>query len=142
MKARKTTYPVLRLLGPPDRLHDAALLVLDVAHPVGLARRDEDVGAPALDVPVQDVALLDLEVTRVLDGAARAVVGAVVAVDVGRGAREQIIGGRRLGLGVSRAVAERELPRPVEERLETQRHLLLQWGHRGGVVAVWVWIRM
>lgn len=77
------SYPITRLVGLFDGLHDAALLVGDIVRPVGLARGDQDVGAPALDAAVQVVALLDLEVLGVVRGAAVAVAQAVLAVHLG-----------------------------------------------------------
>ena len=125
---KKKTYPVLRLFRLIDRLHDTALLVRDFAHPVALPRGDEDVCAPARDVAVEQVALLHLEIARVAYGAAVAVAGAVVAVDLGRRAREQLV--RRRGPvllpGTLPVAAQRELPRPIQQRLEPQCHLLLQ----------------
>lgn len=50
--------------------------------PVRLARGDQDVRGPALDAPVQVVALLDLEVLGVVRGAAVAVPQTVLAVDL------------------------------------------------------------
>lgn len=74
-----------------ERLHHAALLVGDVAHPVALARRHQHMRRPALDVPIELVALLDLEALGVLHRAAVAVAQAVLAVDLGLDPREEAV---------------------------------------------------
>lgn len=95
---KKKAYPVGGLVRRMlNGLHDAALFVGAVAHPVGLARGDEDVRRPLLDLAVQLVLGLDLEVARVLDAAPVAVVEALVAVDRGVRLGEELRHGRGTG---------------------------------------------
>lgn len=101
-------------------LHDAALLVGAVAHPVHLARRDEQMRAPLAHMAVEDVALLDAEIARVLYAAALAVAQAVVAVD-GRVGLGEEVQQRGLCAGTAAALAEHRR----HERLERHGHLLL-----------------
>lgn len=115
---QRATYPVRRSLGAGNRLHDAALLVGHVAHPVRLARRDQDVCAPPLDEPVQLVILVDLEPLGVLHRAAVAVAVAVLAVDGLVDDREQVLQ-RRLAA----RVADGERLGAVDERFERRCHL-------------------
>lgn len=80
-KKTKKTNPISRRLSPSNSLHHTPLLVRYIAHPVRLARRNQHMGRPTLDLPVQLVLLVDLEAARVADGAGRAVMVAVVAVN-------------------------------------------------------------
>lgn len=107
-KQRDCAYPVLWLLRLLETLHDAALLVGNVADPVRLARRNEHMGAPPLDEAVELVLRLNLEAAGVLDVARVAVVGALFAVDGGVRLGEQLIHGRRA------RCAERQLLGAIE----------------------------
>lgn len=130
-KRQGWTHPIRRRIRPVNGLHDTALLVGHVAHPVGLARADEHMRAPALDVPVQQVLLVDLEAARVPHRAAVAVVQALVAVARRVRLGEQLRDPRgRAGAGAGRPPAQHRR----HERLERDGHLLLH-GHalrRGG----------
>lgn len=118
MEPSEVTYAVARLHSAAVHgLHDAALLVGDIAHPVRLARRNQQVGAPSLDVAIQLFRLVDVELARVLDGARCAVVEAVVAVYRGVCAREQLIRLARRGeLAAGGAPGGRQLRRRRQGR--------------------------
>jgi hypothetical protein len=75
------SYSIAGLRAPPVyRLHDAALLIRDIAHPIRLARGNNQMRAESLHMAKQLLGLVNLELARVLDGAAGAVVQAFVAV--------------------------------------------------------------
>lgn len=116
------TYPVGRLMRLVYSLHHTALLISHIAHPVRLAGADEQMRAPALDLPVEHILGVDLEAARVLDGAAVAVVQALVAVDGGIRLVEELREPRRSLLGAAAA------PEVGGEGLERHGHSLLD-GH-------------
>lgn len=83
------SYPVARLdVSPVYRLHDAALLVGDIAHPIRLARRNHQMRAETLHMSVQLLRLVNFEFARVLDAAAVAVAQTLVAIYSGVGGGE------------------------------------------------------
>ena len=89
-KIRKITYPVIRLNPTiPHRLHHTPLLILNIPYPIHLARRDDHVRCPPLDMAIQLLILVDLELGRVMDRAGFAVVEAVFSVDGGVDFREE-----------------------------------------------------
>lgn len=77
----------------PNSLHDRTFFLLHIPHPIRLPRRDEQVAIPALDLAVELVVLVDGEFAGIVDGAARAVVEAFVAVYGGIGGGEEGGGG-------------------------------------------------
>lgn len=102
------TYAIGRRISLFNRLHDAALFVGHLAHPVRLAGADDQMGAPGLDLAVHDVGGLDLEAPRVPDGAALAVVEALVAVDGRVRLGEELRGRRRTGPGGTTGAAAKD----------------------------------
>jgi hypothetical protein len=70
------------------RLHDAALLVGDIAYPVRLARRDNQMRVETLHMAKELFRLVNLKLAWVLDGAAGAVVQAFVPIYGGVGGGE------------------------------------------------------
>lgn len=92
---------------PCQRLHQTAPLVGDVPDPVGLARRNQQVRAPTLDVPVQVVFFVNGPLGWILHLACVAVVVAILAVggrvdfgeDVGRGGARGLSGLGEVGGG-------------------------------------------
>jgi hypothetical protein len=92
------THPITRLcIAFANRLHNAALLVCNIAHPVCLASRNNQMRTPSLHVSIQLFRLVNLKFAWVLDAATGAVVQAVVAIYRGVGGREEVL--RLLSLG-------------------------------------------
>lgn len=78
-------------------------------------------GAPSLDMAKQLLRLIDFEFARIVDGATRAVVQAVVTIDFGVGAREQLL--RPLRLCEFLAVLQRGHFRGRQRRRELVREV-------------------
>ena len=100
-----------------DGLHQAALLVGDIVHPVRFAGRDKHMGAPALDEAVKLVVFIDLEALGVVNGAGLTIAITVLAVDGLIDNREQFAQS-----GLATRVANGERLYAVDERLEHASH--------------------
>lgn len=83
------THPVARLyVSLVHRLHDAALLIGNISHPVAFPRRHEKMGIETLDMAVQLLRLINVEFARVFYAATGAVVQTVVAINGRVGSRK------------------------------------------------------
>ena len=100
------TYSVARFRLPfANCLHYAPFLIGNIAHPIRLPSRDNQVCTPSFDMPVQLFSLVNLKLARVLDAATRAVVQAFVAIYRRVGSRKQLL--RLLGCGELVAILQR-----------------------------------
>jgi hypothetical protein len=78
------------------RLHNAAFLVCNIADPICLSCRNDQMRAPALNVAVQFLSFIYLKLSRVLNCAGAAVVQAVVTICGGVGGGKERVTGRRI----------------------------------------------
>lgn len=92
-KCLDVTDPIARLhIAFIDSFHNTALLVRNIAHPVCLPRRNNQMCTPPLYMSVELFRLIDGEVPRIFHRTARAVMEALVAIDGRVGRRKESIG--------------------------------------------------
>lgn len=75
----------------PNSFHDASSLICDIANPIVLARRDDQMRVPSVHLAEQLVRFVDGELGRVFPGAGVAVSETFLAVDQGIGFGEQFV---------------------------------------------------
>lgn len=85
----------MQIIVLPNSLHNTALLIRDISHPIRFARRAENMSTPTLNMPIKLIIFINVEFPGVLDRATFTVPRTFFTVYFGIGLREQL--GRRFG---------------------------------------------